>query len=167
MAPAIDAIHGVRASLLVLAVAAAVTVISVPAIRGGFPGEAWRVATIELDQDHVELSSVVQPGADVAALNDETESAATSARFAVSPAPAAKPPRERFMAEAGGQAHVGTSSTMRGSDQSDARVHLLEATTQRWVREGRPYAGARSMCEAFSDRGDWRFAPPICSGDER
>ncbi len=167
MTPALDAIHGVRASLLVLAVAAAVTVISLSAMRGGFPGKAWHVATIELDQDHVELSSVVNPGADVAALNGETESATTSARFAVSPAPTARRPRERFITEAGGQAHVGTSSTMRGRDESDARVHLLEATTQRWVREGRPYAGARSICEAFSDRGDWRFVPPTCSGDQR
>ena len=61
MAPALDALFGVRASLLILTVAAAVTVVSVSVIRGGFIGEAWHGATIELG--HAELPSVIQPGA--------------------------------------------------------------------------------------------------------
>ena len=147
-----------------LAVATAVIGISIFTIRAGFAGAP------QLDPSapySTELLSSVHLGDGGLSLDYFADAAVASGWNLQSPPPPAGLLGERFIGEAGARADVETLIPARGNGELDARVHLLEATTQRWVREGRPYDKSRSMCEVFSDRGDWRFVPPRCSRKEQ
>lgn len=120
--------NGLQAYILILAMTTIVTVFSTSTIHGGvrdFPLGLVRVDAAPIAPARAVLFSA----SDTVRVDLKAVSARMPERVPA-PLPTEPQARERFVGEAGRQAHVGTLSSTRGSDHSDTRVFLLEATAQ-------------------------------------